>query len=225
MLNHLPVIGAPVLLLLLTLGLLRRSGELTLVALGLIVGLAAATALVYLTGEPAEELVERAPWFRELLTETREEQATVSLVAALATGVLAAAALALRNRAWGGRWLPRAVWGGLAATTLLSRGLPGPAGRSATTRCARPPPHPGLPASTSHERTASSVPLDPAVSEEALHARSPRARGRAAPAALPRPPRTPRPSPAAAPPGPARDGGRTPARLRPRGRRRRSWAG
>jgi hypothetical protein len=119
MLNHLPVIGAPVLLLLLTLGLLRRSGELTLVALGLIVGLAAATALVYLTGGPAEELVERAPWFRELLTETHEEQATVSLVAALATGVLAAAALALRNRAWGGRWLPRAVWGGLAATTLL----------------------------------------------------------------------------------------------------------
>lgn len=119
MLNHLPVIGAPLLLLLLTLALLRHSGELTLVALGLIVGLAAATGLVYFTGEPAEELVEHAPWFQEALTEVHEEQATIGLVAALATGLLAAAALALRTRTWAARWLPRAVWAALAATTLL----------------------------------------------------------------------------------------------------------
>jgi xanthine/uracil permease len=119
MLNHLPVIGAPLLLLLLTLGLLRRSRELTLVSLSLIVGLAAATTLVYLTGEPAEELVEHASWFREALTETHEEQATVSFVAALVTGLLAAAALVFRSRPEAARWLTRAVWGTLVATTLL----------------------------------------------------------------------------------------------------------
>jgi len=119
MLNHLPVIGAPLLLLLLTIGLLRGSRELITVSLALVIGLAAATALVYLTGEPTEKLIERAPWFSEALTETHEEQAVVSLVAALVTGSLAAAALALRAKPWSGPWLPRAVWGALAVTSLL----------------------------------------------------------------------------------------------------------
>jgi hypothetical protein len=119
MLNHLPVIGAPLLLLLLTIGLLRGSGELVTVSLALVVGLALATGLVYLTGEPAEDLVERAPWFRDALAETHEEHATVSLVAMLVTGALAGVALALRRRPWAGLWLPRVVWGGLALSTAL----------------------------------------------------------------------------------------------------------
>ncbi len=119
MLNHVPVIGTPLLLLLLTIGLLRGSRELTTVSLTLVIGLAAATALIYLTGEPAEELIERAPWVSKTLIEAHEEQALVSLVAALVTGGLAAAALALRAKAWSGPWLPRAVWGALAATSLL----------------------------------------------------------------------------------------------------------
>ena len=73
MLNHLPVVGAPLLLLLLTIGLLRGSRELIAVSMGLVVGLAAVTGLVYLTGEPAEHLVEHAPWFRDTLAETHEE--------------------------------------------------------------------------------------------------------------------------------------------------------
>jgi len=119
MLNHVPVIGTPLLLLLLTIGLLRGSRELTTVSLTLVIGLAAATALIYLTGEPAEELIERAPWVSKTLIEAHEEQALVSLVAALVTGSLAAAALALRAKAWSGPWLPRAVWGALAVTSLL----------------------------------------------------------------------------------------------------------
>jgi hypothetical protein len=119
MLNHLPVIGAPLLLLLLTIGLLRGSSELVTVSLALVVGLAVATGLVYLTGEPAEELVERAPWFHKALAETHEEHATVSLVAVLVTGALAGAALALRRRSKGAVWLPRLAWGGLAVSTVL----------------------------------------------------------------------------------------------------------
>ena len=119
MLNHLPVIGAPLLLLLLTIGLLRGPRELVTISLVLVVGLAVATGLVYLTGEPAEELVERAPWFRDALVESHEEQAAVSLVAVLVTGALAGAALALRRRPAGGVWLPRITWGALALSTIL----------------------------------------------------------------------------------------------------------
>ena len=119
MLNHLPVIGAPLLLLLLTIGLLRGSRELVTVSLVLVVGLAVATGVVYSTGEPAEELVEHAPWFREALAETHEEHATVSLVAMLVTGVVAVLALALRRWPRAGVWLPRATWGGLVLSTLL----------------------------------------------------------------------------------------------------------
>lgn len=116
MLNHVPVIAAPLLLLVLTIGLLRGSGELVTVSLVLVVGLALATGLVYLTGEPAEELVEHAPWFREALVEPHEEHAAISLGAMLVTGVLAAVALVRRRRA--GLW-PRLVWAGLLVSTAL----------------------------------------------------------------------------------------------------------
>jgi hypothetical protein len=119
MLNHLPVIGAPLLLLLLTIGLLRGSRELVTVSLVLVVGLAVATGLVYLTGEPAEELVKHTPWFHDTLAERHEEHATVSLAAVLVTGLIAGAALALRHRPRAGVWLPRATWGGLALSTVL----------------------------------------------------------------------------------------------------------
>jgi hypothetical protein len=119
MLNHLPVIGAPILLLLLTIGLARGSRELVTVSLVLVIGLAAASAVVYLTGEPAEELIEHAPWFPKALAESHEESATVALVGMLATGALSAAALVFHRRTWGGRWLPRVVWGVLAVSTLL----------------------------------------------------------------------------------------------------------
>ena len=55
MLTHLPVIGGPFLLLLLSIGLARKSHEVVTIALALTVGLAAVTGGVYLTGEPAEE--------------------------------------------------------------------------------------------------------------------------------------------------------------------------
>jgi hypothetical protein len=60
MLTHLPVIGVPFLLLLLSIGLARRSTDVVTVALVLTVGLAIITGGVYLTGEPAEEALESA---------------------------------------------------------------------------------------------------------------------------------------------------------------------
>jgi hypothetical protein len=119
MLNHLPVVSAPLLLLILTIGLLRRSGDLVTVSLVLVVGLALVTGVVYLTGEPAEHLVAQAPWFRDALAEQHEEHASVSFVAVLVTGTLAVAALVYRRRAVTSVWLSRLVWAGLALSTLL----------------------------------------------------------------------------------------------------------
>jgi hypothetical protein len=119
MLNHLPVIGAPLLLLLLTIGFLRESRELTMISLSLVVALALVTGLVYLTGEPAEHLVERAPWFRDTLAEAHEEQATVSLTAMMITGALAGAALVFRGRGRSGVWLPRVTWTALVVSSVL----------------------------------------------------------------------------------------------------------
>jgi uncharacterized membrane protein len=119
MLNHLPVIGAPLLLILLGIGLLRRSSELIRVSFALIVALALASALVYITGEPAEELVEHAPWFQHALLERHEDHAAIALGASLVSGVAAIAGLVFQRRPGAERWLAQATWVILLIATLL----------------------------------------------------------------------------------------------------------
>jgi uncharacterized membrane protein YeaQ/YmgE (transglycosylase-associated protein family) len=113
LLNHVPVIGTIVAILLLGYALLRGSSELVRVSLGMFVLLALAAVLVYLTGEPAEELVEDLPGVSETILERHED---VALVATILLGVVGAVALgglfAFRRRAAG---IPR----GFAAFALL----------------------------------------------------------------------------------------------------------
>jgi len=120
MVNHLPVILTPVVGLMLLWGLLRRSREITRLAAGMAVIVAALSYPVFLTGEPAEEHVENAAWLTERMVHNHEERAEAALVAVLATGVLAAALL-WQSR--GGRELSRRVacitLGGLAMSAGL----------------------------------------------------------------------------------------------------------
>jgi hypothetical protein len=90
MLNHLPVVGVPLVAALLCWALLRRSREVYRVALGASVILAALTYPVFLTGEPAEERVEDAGWMQERLVHQHEERAEAALIAVLVTGAMAA---------------------------------------------------------------------------------------------------------------------------------------
>jgi hypothetical protein len=101
MLNHLPVLGAPLLLALLAYGLGRRLPEVTRVALWCTGALSLVAVVVYLTGEPAEELVESLPTFDHDLVERHEAVALGTTVILVVTGALAAVALWAARR--GGR--------------------------------------------------------------------------------------------------------------------------
>jgi glucan phosphoethanolaminetransferase (alkaline phosphatase superfamily) len=107
-LNHVPVIGLLIVLLLLAVATLRHSTELTRVSYSLLVLLAATAVVVYLTGEPAEELIENLPGFSEALVEGHEEVALIATIGMVVLGLVALAGL-IRFRppriapAWYGR--------------------------------------------------------------------------------------------------------------------------
>jgi hypothetical protein len=103
-LNHVPVIGLPIVVLLLLWGLLRRNAELIRASFGLLVLLALVTLVVQLTGEPAEELVEDLPGVLDSMVERHEEAALIGSI-----GMSALALLALFGwlRSRGGRTLAR----------------------------------------------------------------------------------------------------------------------
>ncbi len=118
MLNHFPVVGAPLLLALLAYGLARGSPEVTRIALWATVVLGVVTLVVYLTGEPAEELVEALPTFDHDMLERHEAVALGATVILVATAVLAG--LALRAGRSDGRLagtMNRLVLAGLLAGT------------------------------------------------------------------------------------------------------------
>jgi hypothetical protein len=90
-LNHVPVIGAAIGVVLLAIAFGRRSDDLARTTLGLFVVLAATAGVVFLTGEPAEESVERLAGTSESLVEAHERAA---LGATVLMGIAGAAALA-----------------------------------------------------------------------------------------------------------------------------------
>ena len=111
MFNHVPVVGVMLLLPLLVWAVYRQSLELVRFALAAFVGIALAALAVYLTGEPAEEVVEHLPGVAGAAVEAHEGAALVSLGLAAILGVLGLVGL----------WRMRAVAtvpGGLAWASL-----------------------------------------------------------------------------------------------------------
>lgn len=120
MLNHLPVMGTPLVAGLLVWGMVRKSRDVLRTALGAAVIVAALSYPVFLTGEPAEERVEDSSWMRERLVHEHEERAEAGLIAILLTGALGAVVL-WQSRA--GRTVPTATAGLTLAGLLVSSGL------------------------------------------------------------------------------------------------------
>lgn len=120
MINHLPIMGIPMVAGLLFWGLLRRSRDVLRTALGAAVIVAALSYPVFLTGEPAEEQLEDTAWLKERLVHEHEERAEAGLIAILLTGALGAVVL-WQSRA--GRNVPTSTAGLTLAGLVVSAGL------------------------------------------------------------------------------------------------------
>jgi uncharacterized membrane protein len=93
LLNHVPLFGALAVTILCLVALVRRQQGLA--RGGLVVALLTAIValIVYLTGEPAEELIENLPGVSEAILETHEEIALVATIVMGAYGALALVSL------------------------------------------------------------------------------------------------------------------------------------
>lgn len=121
-LNHVPVVGLPIALLLLAVALLRRSTELAKTSLALLALVAAVTIVVQLTGESAEELVEHLPGVSESLVEHHEEAA---LMATIGMSVLGLVALVVLVRFRAAATIPSWIGGGILLLGILVGGFMG----------------------------------------------------------------------------------------------------
>jgi uncharacterized membrane protein len=111
-LNHFPVIGLIFCLAMLMAGILRKSEELTRTGIVILIAVAVISIPVYLTGEPAEEIVEHLPGVSEPALESHETAGKLSLITLEVIGALALLGLLFNRRP---RSLPR--W--LAPTLLV----------------------------------------------------------------------------------------------------------
>jgi uncharacterized membrane protein len=99
MLTHIPVLGTIFALLLLVVGMLKRSDELKKVAFWAFAVFAVFAIPVFLTGEPTEKVVERIPGVSEAVIESHEEAATIAFGVILSLGAIAlAGVMFLRSR-------------------------------------------------------------------------------------------------------------------------------
>ncbi len=122
MTNHIPVIGTMIGIVILAYSLWKNSEEMKRFSLGFFVVLGAVTLLVYFTGEPAEEAIEKLPGVSEVMLERHEGASIFALVSLLVLSALSLAALVFRSlglpeRAW--------YWRTLVLVAVLSGGLMG----------------------------------------------------------------------------------------------------
>lgn len=120
LLNHLPVLGTAFGTLVLLTALLKRSDELKRLSLWVFVLAALAAVPAYLTGEPAEGVIERLPNVAENLIERHEDWALISLVATSLTGALALVGWFVYRKA---ERLPQWLSAGALALALVTSGL------------------------------------------------------------------------------------------------------
>ena len=119
LLNHIPVVGALVSLLLFAAALLMRGTVSTKFALAFTTGIAVIAVAVYFTGGPAEEVVEKLAGVSEKAIERHEEAAEVTTVATGILGALSLLALIVFRRKPAPRWLAFAGFAGAVFIAAL----------------------------------------------------------------------------------------------------------
>ncbi len=93
LLNHIPIFGSVFGLAILIVAMARKNRDLQKVSFWVFLTISAITIPTYLTGEPAEEVVEHLPGVPESAIEEHEESAAGSLVALEVLGVFSLAGL------------------------------------------------------------------------------------------------------------------------------------
>lgn len=115
--NHVPVVGFAGLSILLFVAWFRRSRELTLVALVLLLPVAFSSLPVFLTGDSAKHTVQGLPAVSDRLGEEHEEISRLALAAALASAAASLVVLATARR---GNQVPPALVLGMAVACAVS---------------------------------------------------------------------------------------------------------
>lgn len=102
-LNHLPVIGLPLVAVLVAIGALRRERWWTRAGLVAVAGLVVAGMLVKVTGDQAAPLTRGAPWHDDSLVNRHEQAADRAATGLFVVGLMAVAGLVASR---GGRPVP-----------------------------------------------------------------------------------------------------------------------
>jgi uncharacterized membrane protein len=98
--NHIPVIGVIFGLVVLAWGMFQGSDEVKRVGLLTLIVAGIVAVPVYLTGEPAEEVVEKLPGVSEGIIELHEDSALISLIFAMVAGAFALLSLVSNRLKW-----------------------------------------------------------------------------------------------------------------------------
>lgn len=117
MFNHVPIVGIPLVTLVLAIGLLRKSQEVLRISLVLSLLLGAGTYAVKFVGEEAEEVVEDLAWANKDRIHDHEELAEKATIAALLGAAVAAFTL---WRARGGKTVDSRFAGGTLVIMLVA---------------------------------------------------------------------------------------------------------
>lgn len=109
-LNHFPVIGLVFCLAMLAAGILRKSEELTRTGMVFLIAVAVIAIPVYLTGEPAHEIVEGLAGVSEDVMHSHEDAGLLALITTEVIGAFALLGLLMYRRPRSlPRWLPSAL--------------------------------------------------------------------------------------------------------------------
>lgn len=121
-LNHIPVVGLGIGVLILIVARIKKQEELTQLSLKLFVVLALIAIPTYLTGEPAEEVVHHLPGVSHDIIEEHEAMAQVAAIATVLLGILSAVVLFQSRRS---REIPSWIVTASLLLSLVSAGMMG----------------------------------------------------------------------------------------------------
>lgn len=120
MLNHVPILGVPLALMMLIYAHVYSADQIKKFALGFLIVVGVLSCGAYFTGEPAEKMVEELPGVSESFIHEHEEAAEFAFVLTEVAAIMSLVVLVLKNNAIVQKWVPKFL---LAVLVLASVSL------------------------------------------------------------------------------------------------------